>query len=276
MAILSVYQTFSDQRSRLGQRANEHDDGWLVQRDENALNLHAAIVQAQAFQPALPKIGDAYPGDDYSVCTSIEPTLLDESNPFVIQVAVHYDSRPGSDALQPSDVDPLKARPEFSIGFVSVREAFDRDFSQDRKTVTNSAGEKFDPPLERDRHLAVLTYESNRDIEAARKLLGMKDTVNGAIWTALGFEAAIGMARVSNLSLEYRIGKAGARGTFLRYVRVRIEIQYKEEGWDAHPLDIGTRQYDDDAQNRKPEERLVRSEERRVGKECRSRWSPYH
>ena len=23
-------------------------------------------------------------------------------------------------------------------------------------------------------------------------------------------------------------------------------------------------------------ERLVRSEERRVGKECRSRWSPYH
>src|SRR5258706_5436923 len=25
-----------------------------------------------------------------------------------------------------------------------------------------------------------------------------------------------------------------------------------------------------------PEESLIRSEERRVGKECRSRWSPYH
>ena len=25
-----------------------------------------------------------------------------------------------------------------------------------------------------------------------------------------------------------------------------------------------------------PEDRLFRSEERRVGKECRSRWSPYH
>ena len=26
----------------------------------------------------------------------------------------------------------------------------------------------------------------------------------------------------------------------------------------------------------KPGDRLLRSEERRVGKECRSRWSPYH
>ena len=27
---------------------------------------------------------------------------------------------------------------------------------------------------------------------------------------------------------------------------------------------------------KKPESKEVRSEERRVGKECRSRWSPYH
>ena len=26
----------------------------------------------------------------------------------------------------------------------------------------------------------------------------------------------------------------------------------------------------------KEEDRIIRSEERRVGKECRSRWSPYH
>ena len=29
-------------------------------------------------------------------------------------------------------------------------------------------------------------------------------------------------------------------------------------------------------ENGKPMARLLRSEERRVGKECRSRWSPYH
>ena len=32
----------------------------------------------------------------------------------------------------------------------------------------------------------------------------------------------------------------------------------------------------DALKNGLPERRLVRSEERRVGKECRSRWSPYH
>ena len=33
---------------------------------------------------------------------------------------------------------------------------------------------------------------------------------------------------------------------------------------------------DDESQDRKLLEVLLRSEERRVGKECRSRWSPYH
>src|SRR5690554_8154888 len=33
---------------------------------------------------------------------------------------------------------------------------------------------------------------------------------------------------------------------------------------------------DDDVTNTPPEQRGIRSEERRVGKECRSRWSPYH
>ena len=31
-----------------------------------------------------------------------------------------------------------------------------------------------------------------------------------------------------------------------------------------------------DQLTRLPNQRLLRSEERRVGKECRSRWSPYH
>src|SRR2546430_5348727 len=36
--------------------------------------------------------------------------------------------------------------------------------------------------------------------------------------------------------------------------------------------------YDEEGElvERKPEDRKQRSEERRVGKECRSRWSPYH
>src|SRR2546426_9316350 len=45
--------------------------------------------------------------------------------------------------------------------------------------------------------------------------------------------------------------------------------------------DVGTQYrsaifYHDDEQRRTAEEVIRRSEERRVGKECRSRWSPYH
>ena len=32
----------------------------------------------------------------------------------------------------------------------------------------------------------------------------------------------------------------------------------------------------DELKHGKPKKELCRSEERRVGKECRSRWSPYH
>src|SRR6266542_6819406 len=41
---------------------------------------------------------------------------------------------------------------------------------------------------------------------------------------------------------------------------------------------IATRDYGRRDRNRKEQNRsrIVRSEERRVGKECRSRWSPYH
>ena len=41
------------------------------------------------------------------------------------------------------------------------------------------------------------------------------------------------------------------------------ELKFATEKFFAHKLTL-------------PELQLTRSEERRVGKECRSRWSPYH
>ena len=39
---------------------------------------------------------------------------------------------------------------------------------------------------------------------------------------------------------------------------------------------IGRMTKDPEKTGRDPEKPIARSEERRVGKECRSRWSPYH
>src|SRR3712207_8262904 len=39
---------------------------------------------------------------------------------------------------------------------------------------------------------------------------------------------------------------------------------------------VTARLLDDAVDHRQPEAGALRSEERRVGKECRSRWSPYH
>ena len=65
------------------------------------------------------------------------------------------------------------------------------------------------------------------------------------------------------LSLEFR-GKINQQGRGLFYMR------YQEEDTGLKKIALGTQFEATDAR------RMFRSEERRVGKECRSRWSPYH
>ena len=43
-----------------------------------------------------------------------------------------------------------------------------------------------------------------------------------------------------------------------------------KNGRDSNPKYLGVKKYDGEVV------KVLRSEERRVGKECRSRWSPYH
>src|SRR5215467_10081211 len=59
--------------------------------------------------------------------------------------------------------------------------------------------------------------------------------------------------------------------------RIKTHISTKDsqlEGWDQNEVARGRR--DDMKPATKLVAELERSEERRVGKECRSRWSPYH
>ena len=52
---------------------------------------------------------------------------------------------------------------------------------------------------------------------------------------------------------------------------------YAAECWDGATFDVCLRYLNEDPWERLRKIRAkMRSEERRVGKECRSRWSPYH
>src|SRR2546429_9975366 len=89
----------------------------------------------------------------------------------------------------------------------------------------------------------------------------------------------------SNEVLEYRFSLHAADHAFLKGHRIKVQVQ---NTWfplyDRNPQkflpNIMTASPDDFVKATVriyPASRLVlRSEERRVGKECRSRWSPYH
>ena len=73
--------------------------------------------------------------------------------------------------------------------------------------------------------------------------------------------------RIQHTFMIKTLQKMGIEGTYLNIIKTIYDkptasIILNVEKLKAFPLKSGTRQ--------------GRSEERRVGKECRSRWSPYH
>src|SRR3989454_10423656 len=64
----------------------------------------------------------------------------------------------------------------------------------------------------------------------------------------------------------------------LRVYRLSGDLPARLEAWrdPALAADQATRAFWEQLQRVVPTPQVPRSEERRVGKECRSRWSPYH
>src|SRR5256885_16444156 len=83
--------------------------------------------------------------------------------------------------------------------------------------------------------------------------------------------------RSQNLDLQFGLSKTPEPITRTRsglYVIALRPAEFTANPITSYPTDIqGTYQTHDGSVI---EATLVRSEERRVGKECRSRWSPYH
>ena len=85
-----------------------------------------------------------------------------------------------------------------------------------------------------------------------------------------------------NVVLEIRAGAGGDEAALFASDLFRMYSRYAErQGWRVEALNLsesgagGTKEVTATIEGRGVYSRL-RSEERRVGKECRSRWSPYH
>ena len=84
----------------------------------------------------------------------------------------------------------------------------------------------------------------------------------------LGIDCVVERREVRSLAAERRLSLEEAG----RDVRYEILREYTEEKrWIQQRIESGRATF-----NSEEKKRFLRSEERRVGKECRSRWSPYH
>ena len=107
------------------------------------------------------------------------------------------------------------------------------------------------------------------------------------IMTRLGLEPGGGIPALveclkhrlyARLNLQESIEVSDTRAVF-RMVDCRVQSARKRKGLPDFPCkSVGVVEYAGFARTIDPriETRCIRSEERRVGKECRSRWSPYH
>ena len=66
-------------------------------------------------------------------------------------------------------------------------------------------------------------------------------------------------------------------GFIVRPEANKLEIKKEVEAlYNVTVVDVNTMKYAGKNKSRYTRAGIIRSEERRVGKECRSRWSPYH
>src|SRR2546426_8362376 len=90
--------------------------------------------------------------------------------------------------------------------------------------------------------------------QVARRIVGQKDVLDGILTAVFsgGHALLLGVPRLAKTLMVSTVAQA----LELKFSRIQFTP-------DLMPSDItGTE--------------IIRSEERRVGKECRSRWSPYH
>jgi hypothetical protein len=198
-------------------------------------------------------------GDVYRTATEIDPRAFcvdvnaqhDQSDPNHWEVSCDYDtSAETNDAQkdqqkeeQQSD-DPEDEPPQIGFQFRHITRPVERD--KDGKPIANSAGEKFDPPLEVDESIPVITITRNEKAFNASLAIDYEDAVNADVWsyTLPGGSTLIarkGQAKIENIGAQTQSKKGQL------YYSVTYEIGFRREGWQVEKLDQGF--FEKDANN---------------------------
>ncbi|MCE9564930.1 MAG: hypothetical protein K8U57_23090 [Planctomycetes bacterium] len=151
--------------------------------------------------PLLPRLGSAYPGDVFALCTSVRP-MQDNDQPRRWIVTIGYDteldlkmSPDEDDGLDAGDIpeNPLLRPVKWKITYQQTTEVLRRSYLLDdndnqipgSKPVKNSAGFLFDPPPTIEVSRPLITATKNVPRLNMSYIAQTQDAVNSKPWMGL-------------------------------------------------------------------------------------------
>lgn len=180
--------------------------------------------------PALGQIYTAKNGnfDGGSFCEQVQCSNEAEDGKSWI-VTVQYGPY---DPTQFDAQNPLDAPPKVRFGL--SRQSITADKDVDGKPVVNSAGQAFDPPIEKDESRLVMSVEVNVQTFDANLFAAYKDTVNDDVWWIFAPKTVKFMNATAELQHS---GDCPVNGGL--YWVMTWEFEIKEDTWTKKILDQG-------------------------------------
>lgn len=206
MAFVDVKEDWSGINLKIAPKTEKVVRVFTVLLDGTDSNTEAPFAAREA--TGIPRKGDTYPGHDWIVCDSIEPSPV---SPTMFKVVVKYVRKSWS----ASDEDnPLEEPAQIDFASITVVEPVDADVYG--TPIVNSAGEGYDPPVTREFHDLVVRITRNEVDFDPMDILNFKGTCNlNPFWGA-----PRGVAKIANINAPM--------------VRVNDDLVYRRVTYEIH------------------------------------------
>jgi hypothetical protein len=202
---------------------NRYDDDVFVIRYGLSSNL-------------LPQLYSPHPS--WQALTARKVTASNQADsPHHFLVTVEYSSAPldQEDKEKEENPDPTTRPAVIKWNTVLYREAVEKDVDGD--AILNSAGDYFDPPIERDRSNWTCVVRKNMANPPTWLLDYNNCPINSSSFTVDGVQVQAQKARLSMID----IGEKQVEND-VNFRTVTITLEFKKEGWQASILDQGLKE----------------------------------
>lgn len=147
--------------------------------------------------------------------------------------AITYE--PFSPLLNAATGNPLDQPPRFRFACTRGSKILDKD--TDGEQITNSAGDAYDPPVERNTTSVVLIVNRNELAPDFPTVLGWCDKINESDWNTFPARTLL-IAPINLPAREYD------QNADQLYYPMEYQFEYNPDTWDKMVLDAGTREFD--------------------------------